>query len=70
MFDRAAELPEGAEVLVTELEAKKGSPQTVLAVVDAPPHVKPKDVDKLMRLIEKGKRRVRYENPLTRKHKR
>ena len=70
MFDRAAELPEGAEVLVTELEAKKGSPQTVLAVVDAPPHVSPKDVDELMRLIEKGKLRVRYENPLTRKRKR
>lgn len=70
VFDRAAELPEGAEVLVTELEAKKGSPQTVLAVVDAPPHVNPKDVDELMRLIEQGKRRVLYENPLTRKRKR
>jgi len=54
VFDRPAELPEGAEVLVTELEAKAGSPQTVLAVVDAPPHVRPEDVDKLMRLIKKG----------------
>lgn len=70
VFDQPAELPEGAEVMVTELEAKKGSPQAVLAVVDAPPHVNPKDVDELMRLIEKGKRRVRYENPLTRKRKR
>ena len=70
VFDRPAELPEGAEVLVTELEVKKGSPQTVLAVVDAPPHVDPKDVDTLMRLIKKGKRRVRYANPLTRKRKR
>ena len=70
VFDRPAELPEGAEVMVTELEAKKGSPQTVLAVVEAPPHVDPKDVDELMRLIEKGKRRVRYENPLTRKRTR
>ena len=70
MFDRPAELPEGAEVLVTELESKAGSPQTILAVVDAPPHVRPEDVDKLMRLIKKGQRRVRYENPLRRKRKR
>ena len=70
MFDHPAELSEGAEVIVTELEANKGSPKAVLAVVAAPPHVNPKDVDELMRLIEKGKRRVRYENPLTRKRKR
>ena len=70
MFDQPAEIPEGAEVMVTELEAKKGSPQAVLAVVDAPPHVNPEDVDELMRLIEKGKRQVRYENPLIRKRKR
>jgi hypothetical protein len=70
VFDRPAELPEGAEVLVTELEAKKGSPQTVLAVVNAAPHVDSKDVDALMRLIKKRKRRVRYENPLIRKRKR
>jgi hypothetical protein len=69
VFDRPAALPEGAEVVVTEIEAKRGSPQTVLAVVDAPPHVDPKDVDTLMRLIEKGKRRIRYANPLTRKRK-
>ena len=70
VFDRPAELPEGAEVLVTELETKNGSPQTILAVVNAPPYVRPEDVDKLMRLIKKGKRRVRYENPLTRRRKR
>jgi hypothetical protein len=70
VFDRPAELPEGAEVLVTELDGQRGSPQTVLAVVDAPPHVDPKDVDTLMRLIETGKRRIRYANPLTRKRKR
>ena len=34
--------------------------------MDAPPQVRPEDVDKLMRLIRKGKRRVRYEYPLTR----
>jgi hypothetical protein len=70
VFDQPAELAEGAEVIVTEIEAKKGSPKAVLAVVDAPPHVNSKEVDELMRLIEKGKRRVRYENPLTRKRKR
>ena len=70
MFDGLAELPEGAEVLVTPLEAKKGSPPTLLAAINAPPHVNPKDVDKFMRLIEKGKRPVRYGNPLTPKRKR
>ena len=70
VFDRPAELPEGAEVLVTELEAQRGSPQTVLAVVDAAPHVNPKDVDILMGLIEQGNRRVRYANPVTQKRKR
>ena len=70
VFDRSICLPEGAEVLITELEGRKGAPQTVLAVVDAPPHVDPKDVDTLMRFIEKSKRRIRYANPLTRKRKR
>lgn len=35
-----------------------------------PPHVKPGDVDELVRLIEEGKRPVRYESPLTRRRKR
>ena len=70
VFNSPAKLPEGAEVLVSELEAKKGSPQTVLAVVDAPPHVNPKDVDTLMRFIDRGKRRIRYANPLVLKRKR
>ena len=70
VFDRPAELPEGAEVLVTELEARKGSPQSILAVVNASPHVNSRDVDEWLRLIEQGKRRVRYANPLTRKRNR
>jgi hypothetical protein len=70
VLEEVADLPEGAEVLVTPLEAEKGSPQAVLAAMDAPPHVKPEDVDELMRLIEEGKRPVRYESPLMRKRKR
>ena len=53
MFEGPADLPEGAEVLVTELEAKKDSLQTVLATVEAPPYINSKGLDKLMRFIEK-----------------
>lgn len=62
-----ADLPEGSEVMVTPVEVGKGSPQAVLGAIDAPPHVKPEDVDEMLRLIEKGKRPVGYENPLKRK---
>ena len=63
-------LPEGTEVLVTPLEAAKGSPQAILAAMDAAPHVAPEDVDELMRLIEEGKRPTRFDNPLTRRRRR
>ena len=69
VFEELVDLAEGAEVLVTPLEAEKGSPQAILAAMDAPPHVKPGDVDELMRLIAKGKRPIRYGNPLTRKRR-
>lgn len=69
MLEELVDLPEGAEVLVTPVEAEKGSPQAILAAMDAPPHCKPEDVDELMRLIEKGKRPVRYGNPLTRRRR-
>jgi hypothetical protein len=69
VLEEAADLPEGAEVLVTLMAPPKGSPKAVLAAIDAPPHVKPEDVDELMLMIEKGKRPIRYENPLTRKRK-
>ena len=69
VLEKVADLPEGAEVLVTPLEAKKGSPQAILAAMDARPHIKPGDVDELMRLIEKGKRPIRYGSPLTRKRR-
>jgi hypothetical protein len=67
---KAEDLPEGAEVLVTPVGPLKGSPRAVLTVMDAPPQIKPEDADELMRLIEEGKRPVRYESPLTRKRER
>lgn len=70
MLEEGVDLPEGAKVLVTPLEAEKGSPQALLAAMDAPPHCNHEDVDELMRLINEGKRPVRYNNPLTRKRKR
>ena len=53
VLEKVADLPDGAEVLVTPLEAERGSPQAILAAMDAPPHVKPGDVDELMRLIDR-----------------
>lgn len=50
VLEKVADLPDGAEVLVTPLKAENGSPQAILAAMDAPPHVKPGDVDELMRL--------------------
>jgi hypothetical protein len=52
VFEGLAEPPEGAEILVTELEAKKNSLQTVLATVEAPPYINLKGLDKLMRFID------------------
>ena len=59
MLKDAHDLPEGAEVLVARLEVMKGFPQAVLAAMDAPPHLKPEDVDDLIRQNEQGKRPVR-----------
>lgn len=65
----AHDLPEGAEGLVARLEVMKGSPQAVLAAMDAPPHLKPEVVDDLIQQIEQRKRPIRYENPLIGKRK-
>jgi hypothetical protein len=65
VLKESAELPEGAVVLVTPFDAARGASQTVLAATDAPPHVKPADVEELMRRIEEGKHPVRFANPLT-----
>ena len=69
VLKEAHDLPEGAEVLVARLEVMKGSPHAVLAAMDAPPHLKPEDVDELIQQIEEGKRPVRYENPFIGKRK-
>ncbi len=69
ILEKEPELPDGTEVLVTPVEMVKGSPQAILAAAKASPHLKPGDVAELLRLIEEGKRPVRYDNPLTR-HKR
>ena len=51
ILEETANLPEGIEVLVTPLEAARGSPQAVLAAALAPPHVKSEDADELIRLL-------------------
>jgi len=55
ILEEGAALPEGTEVLVTPLEAVLGSPQAVLAAMDAPPHLKPEDIEELRRRIEEGR---------------
>lgn len=69
ILEKEPELPDGTEVLVTPLEMVKGSPQAILAALKASPPVRHEDIEELLRLIDEGKRPVRYDNPLTR-HKR
>jgi hypothetical protein len=59
-------LPDGTGVLVTPVEMPRGSSQAILAAAKAPPHLKHEDVEEFLKLIEGGKRPVRYDNPLTR----
>jgi len=65
VFEREIDLPEGTEVVVTPLEMTAGSPQAVLAAMDASPQVKPGDVEELLKRIEEGKRPIRFEDLLT-----
>jgi hypothetical protein len=67
VLDDDVDLPDGTGVVVTPVEPVKGSREAVLAAVNAPPHLKPGDVAELLRLIEEGKRPVRFDNPLTRR---
>jgi hypothetical protein len=62
-------LREGTEVVVTPVEHPIGSPQAVLEALRASPPVRHEDVVELLRLIDEGKRPVRYDNPLTRGRK-
>ena len=64
ILDGDVDLPDGTGVVVSPLEAVEGSPEAVLAAVNSPPFVKHEDVVELLRLIEEGKRPVRYGNPL------
>jgi hypothetical protein len=41
-----ADLPDGTGVVVTPVEPVKGSREALLAAINAPPHLKPGDVDK------------------------
>ncbi|MBM4039463.1 MAG: hypothetical protein FJ290_13205 [Planctomycetes bacterium] len=59
-------LREGTEVVVTPVEHPIGSPQAVLEALRESPPVRHQDVVELLRLIDEGKRPVRYDNPLTR----
>lgn len=63
VLDDAVDLPDGTGVVVTPVEPVKGSREAVLAAVNAPPHLKPGDTAELLRLIEEGKRPVRFEDP-------
>jgi len=45
------------------MKPRKGSPQAVLEAMRRCRQLKPEDVDELFRLIEEGKRPVRYDNP-------
>ena len=64
VLEEASELPEGTVVVVTPLEAVRGSPQAVLAALEASPHLSPQDVEELRQKISEGRRSVRYESPL------
>ena len=68
-LEETANLPEGAEVLVTPIETEKGSPQAILSAAISPPHLNPEDVNELMTLIEDGKRPVCFDSPSFQKGK-
>lgn len=55
--------PDGMRVLVTPQPAEKGSVQAILSAMRATPAAKSEDVDELLRLVDEGKRRVRYRGP-------
>lgn len=67
VLSEEVKLPDGAEVLVTPLEEVKGTPQAVLAAMNAFPHLQPQDVEELRCMIAEGKRPVRFTNPLMRR---
>ena len=64
VFEETPELPEGTAVLVTPLEEVRGSPQAVLAALESPPHLSPRDVEELRQKIAEGRRPVQFDSPL------
>ena len=62
-----ADLPEGTGVLVTPLPPTKGSPQAILAALEASPAVSHEAAEELRRLIREGKRPARFEDPFSRR---
>ena len=69
-LDKKARLPKKPGVLLTPMENVKGSPQAVLAALKSSPPVSHEDVQELLRLIDEGKRPVRYESPFAKPRRR
>jgi hypothetical protein len=65
VLEGEVDLPDGTGVVVTPVEPAKGSREAVLAAVNSPPFVTHEDVAELLRLIEEGKRPVRFESAFT-----
>lgn len=56
VFSNAGRLPEGTLVRVTPLAAEPGNPLSVIAAMEAEPHVSAEDIAELQRAIATGKR--------------
>jgi hypothetical protein len=62
-LETGVNLLDGTEVVVMPVELVRGSPQAVLAAMDAPPNLKPEDVQEFRQVIEEGRRPASYEDP-------
>ena len=56
VFQNGAALPDGTLVQVTPLSYEAGNPLTVIAAMEAEPHLLAEDVAELQRAIAAGKR--------------
>ena len=56
VLHNGASLPNGTLVQVTPLAHEAGDPMSVIAAMEAEPHLSPADVDELRRAIAGGKR--------------
>jgi hypothetical protein len=56
LLDPGTPLTEGTEVLVTPVNATRGSPAAILAALEKLPKVPPEWVDELEQLIAEGRR--------------